>query len=438
MKHINITNWQGNITDWTKFNYVYGGLDETIADKVNLSIPGTNLRNYIKKSDNLIPLPNMPQADFYGLNYKVENGVISVWGTATNSVNLWLNLRTVLPANTRYYINFFHEGDHEGNIVYNIAKEQYDWTNRIYAPRPQFTFNVNYSMGAICLQFDANKQYNCTFKPMVVYGAELPTTYEPYGSMILVENVGRLLGSTYKNDIITATTLGGLTCTVIQTDKDLIRDNFRTITAKNNLNLTNVSASVQWSNTQVNVLACNNSQRILINFDQSLTEEEMIEKAKTLVLDYKLITPKVTVFNQVDLGTLNWIARKIGSSTDYRMMASDLSSVIALSASDAVPANISCPKYKTLPANKTYLKNNGISVDGSGTVAVYDENYNQSTSAPAFKESVKGVILIYETKGSSSAATLSMASPMQLQDNVEDITDNMRIDELLEPANEER
>ena len=50
MKHINIQNWQGKITDHTKFNYIYGGLDEIIADRVNLRIPGTNSRNYIEQN----------------------------------------------------------------------------------------------------------------------------------------------------------------------------------------------------------------------------------------------------------------------------------------------------------------------------------------------------------------------------------------------------
>ena len=50
MKHINISNWQGKITDYTKFNYIYGGLDEIIADRVNLRIPGTNSRNYIEQN----------------------------------------------------------------------------------------------------------------------------------------------------------------------------------------------------------------------------------------------------------------------------------------------------------------------------------------------------------------------------------------------------
>ena len=50
MKHINTTNWQGNIMDWTKFNYIYGGLDDTLADRVNLCIPGTNSRNYIEQN----------------------------------------------------------------------------------------------------------------------------------------------------------------------------------------------------------------------------------------------------------------------------------------------------------------------------------------------------------------------------------------------------
>ena len=50
MKHINIPNWQGKITDYTKFNYIYGGLDDTLANRVNLRIPGTNSRNYIEQN----------------------------------------------------------------------------------------------------------------------------------------------------------------------------------------------------------------------------------------------------------------------------------------------------------------------------------------------------------------------------------------------------
>ena len=47
MKHINLTNWRGSITDWTKLNYIYGGLDDSYAVKGNLRIDKDNY-NYVE------------------------------------------------------------------------------------------------------------------------------------------------------------------------------------------------------------------------------------------------------------------------------------------------------------------------------------------------------------------------------------------------------
>lgn len=349
MKHINITNWQGNITDWTKFNYIYGGLDETIADRVNLRIPGTNLRNYIKKDDNLYNIGSY-STTMNGVSISVSNQTLTLNGTSTKRTWDRRNDLSITLEPGTYTMQWFTS--YTGNdIGFGIFKPDTDLANLYVLNEERYrTFTISESTTFYTMIWwsRSNMTFNNVKVSCMVYKGSYKayTMFEPYGSMVLVENVG--------------------------------------------------------SNLQ------------------------------------PLDPPKVTVFNQVDLGTLSWTARKIGSSTDCRMMASDLSSVIALSSSDAVPANISCPKYKTLSANNTYLKNTGISVDGSGSIAVYDENYNQSTSASAFKEAMNGVILIYEAKDTSNANTLSMASPMQLQNNVEDITDNMSVDELLEPANEER
>lgn len=399
MKHINITNWQGNITDWTKFNYVYGGLDETIADRVNLHIKGTNLRNYIKKSDNLLPLPNKPQADFYGLNYKVENGVISVWGTATNSVNLWLNLGTVLPANTRYYINFFHEGDHEGNIVYNIAKEQYDWTNRIYAPRPQFTFNVNYSMSAICLQFDANKQYNCTFKPMIVYGDVMPTTYEPYGSMVMVENVGKAF-------IDSNCTFEAGTYRVYVNLSDMQVAPTRTLSVSMN-GYTCISGGQTYDPTWDKVIYNGYSTLIYVTNKAYISKVEWVEKEGNNPILYPLAEPKITIFNQVDLGSLEWAYRAMGAPSYYDAYLPGVVNSI----------NISCPLYKSAWVFSTNTEDKVICTV-QNAVRVRDNALEGSVID--LNSKLKGVIMFYEPANQSNANTLSMSSPMQLQENVEE------------------
>lgn len=59
---------------------------------------------------------------------------------------------------------------------------------------------------------------------------------------------------------------------------------------------------------------------------------------------------------------------------------------------------ILCTKYKAVSANAAYGETTGISVDGSGTVLIYDPDYNTATSASIanFKNSIKGVILAFE------------------------------------------
>ena len=422
MKHINITNWQGNITDWTKFNYVYGGLDETIADRVNLSIPGTNLRNYFRKSNNLLPLPNISQADFYGLNYKVENGVISVWGTATNSVNLWLYMGTVLPANTRYYVNFFYQGTAEGRIIYNIAKRRNDWTNRIVTNDSQFTFIKDFSMSAICLQFDANKQYNCTFKPMVVYGGVMPTTYEPYGSMVLVENVGKV-------------DLGTLNWSK-QTDG--AAPYFRaslTDVASSTLNIScskfeTVAWSTLYNSTLDKCCAIYYSQYILVRDNSYETAEAFKTAMSGVYLTYELATPKVTVFGSVDLGSLTYTYQEATN----------------LFYSYPRDSSIPLPKAGGLQSNPmgyVTLSPWAVTTDkviyphiSSDYFAVGLRDNAYQNNADGLKNALKGKVMLYELASQSSANMLGMVRPSDPASTA--IEDSMSLDELLEPANEER
>ena len=134
------------------------------------------------RSENLLQLVNIPETTANNLVYKVENGVITVNGTASSGVNLWVSLEYIFSANIAYAINFFPEGDHDGNIVYNVARTRSDLTNRVYETNnPAFTFNTTYKIEAICLQFDSGKTYNCTFKPMVIRGTTPPAVYSPYG-----------------------------------------------------------------------------------------------------------------------------------------------------------------------------------------------------------------------------------------------------------------
>ncbi len=46
MKHINITNFEGSITDWTKLNYIAGGMEDDVASLANQT------GNKLSKDDN--------------------------------------------------------------------------------------------------------------------------------------------------------------------------------------------------------------------------------------------------------------------------------------------------------------------------------------------------------------------------------------------------
>ena len=438
MKHINITNWQGNITDWTKFNYIYGGLDESIADRVNLRIPGTNLRNYFRKSNNLIHFEDK-EGTSQGFTYSYKNGAITISGTARSSGTIFLPyLENAASVTTGIHRLTLFIDTPNSSIKLFVGHYQGDYDEEptfrgVSCDKTKITVSKNFTVAGTMNMMPyitavQGTTYNITIRPMITVGDEIPTTYEPYGSMILVENVGKAF-------IDSNCTFEAGTYRVYVNLSDMVVAPTRTLLVSMN-GYTCISGGQTYDPTWDKVVYNGYSTLIYITNKAYISKAEWIEKEGNNPIIYPLAEPKITVFGQVDLGTLEWVARRIGSSTEYRMMTSDLHSVIALSSSDAVPANMSCPRYKTLSANNTYLKNKGISVDGSGSVAVYDENYNQATSAPALKESVNDVILIYEVKDSSNANRLGMIKQSDPAPTA--IEDSMSLDELLEPANEER
>ena len=200
MKHINITNWQGNITDWTKFNYIYGGIGDNLADRVNLSIKGTNLRNYFRKSNNLIELTNVSSTTTNGITYSIQNGTITLNGTATAntliSLNRIMNISNSLVGTFSY--NLFNESASFTQTVQFYIEYQ-SGSNRLYlingssiTANKSGTVNLNWGNELTKYMYIVSGATfnNFVIKPMLVKGSTAPTTYEPYDSMVLVENVG--------------------------------------------------------------------------------------------------------------------------------------------------------------------------------------------------------------------------------------------------------
>lgn len=296
MKHINITNWQGNITDWTKFNYIYGGLDDELADRVNLRIPGTNLRNYFRKSNNIVNL-----SDVIFTYESAQTFFIRVWKSPYSTL---LGYKQGNWSTTAY--NTFKFTLTEAITI----RIQWGYDSLGFAikdmdlPAGTYYFGCNYSNISNTVTFSNNGIYKT-----------LPTTYEPYGSMVMVENVD--------------------------------------------------------SNLQ------------------------------------PLDPPKITVFNQVDLGTLAWAYTAIGEPSYFNAHLPNVVNSI----------DVSCPLYKSAWVFSTNTEDKVICTV-QNEVRIRDNALQGSVIDLNAK--LKGVIMLYEP-ASSSANTLSMSSPMQLgKTNVEE------------------
>ena len=96
----------------------------------------------------------------------------------------------------------------------------------------------------------------------------------------------------------------------------------------------------------------------------------------------------------IDIGNITWSALQIGSSSDYRMMASVIDAK-SVEATNKTP-NMLTVAYTTITVDRIYTKQTGISINTAHVVQVYDPDYNQSNSASAFKTAMAGVELIYE------------------------------------------
>lgn len=95
----------------------------------------------------------------------------------------------------------------------------------------------------------------------------------------------------------------------------------------------------------------------------------------------------------IDLGTLTWIARS--AQSDFRMRA-QVTPIHKIIENDAILSG-KCETYALISAYETYTKVMGLSGDNTGNyIFVYDENYNTSESASAFKTAMDGVQLVYE------------------------------------------
>lgn len=118
---------------------------------------------------------------------------------------------------------------------------------------------------------------------------------------------------------------------------------------------------------------------------------------------YNYIDFKRKVFVQnvmeIDLGDYAWYTGGTNTTDIKRMYTNKLKDLILKWATLSTPAPILCKGYSTLSAYDTYQKKIGISVDDTGSILIYDENYNTSDNLESFNAHVKGMkaIIALET-----------------------------------------
>ena len=106
-----------------------------------------------------------------------------------------------------------------------------------------------------------------------------------------------------------------------------------------------------------------------------------------------LTTGVLTVtYTRVNLGDCSWIPSETNDPNIRRMKSTDIVGLVDLSAR----TDLLCSCYDVKTATETYTRNTGVSIDGSGNIMIYDPDYNQPSSAPAFTTAMAGQYLIFK------------------------------------------
>lgn len=121
-------------------------------------------------------------------------------------------------------------------------------------------------------------------------------------------------------------------------------------------------------------------------------------------------------FGVVDLGALTWY--ETPTKTGARQFGSEgLKNVAKWPSANNIKANIVCDRYDRGTADDTYLDIHCISIGRTGSIFVYDPNYNTTGSLTNFVASLQGVMLVYEIV---EPVVTPITEPLQLDYKVAD------------------
>ena len=387
MKHINLSNYKGSITDWTILNYVKGGLADNLADIANIKV-NDSCYNYLAKSQNLSPyaavLDNQVLVTLQAGTYTISFNVT----TTNGGVNLRKNAIDGDIIKSIYINSTYHKGtftlQEKTTIYFNGFGG--GWTN----------YNIMLNEGSTALP------------------------YEPYGALVIHQNAGIVdLGSLdwNYNPSYGTTAQGAFYCPTDIGAKQVANDKtFNGNCAKYEA----TSRDYIWYN-QTDKKICLTGGILVTVVDKDYTNAQAFKAAMSgVMLKYELANPQIIILKSVDLGTLNYQLEVRTGRNIFKTTISD----IMPQASKTVAINASCPLYRPVSNAAAWVdKDMAYAGDvGSTQVSFVNNDYNNVAD---FKAAMNGVILLYEPASTSSTVTtLSMSNELnetEFNDNVEEL-----------------
>lgn len=127
-------------------------------------------------SENLIVLDDVAETTTNGITYKVENGVITLNGTATQQTKFAFEFINAIPKNKDYYVLLFISGTTTATNPKAIGETTTDV--RLLIPSTT-TFNVDYDIKYLWFSAGNGTVWtNYVIKPMIVKGSTAPTEFK--------------------------------------------------------------------------------------------------------------------------------------------------------------------------------------------------------------------------------------------------------------------
>ena len=159
------------------------------ANKHITNDEATFIKEEYLKSSNLLNLQDVPSTTDNGITYKVENGVLTLNGTATAAVNRSVSAYIFLPAGTYYFESFGAIGSGSEYYTY-LEKVQSGTTTRLVSSWSDNRIITLTETTLVVYKFMVNSGRtvrDIQFKDMLVKGATSPTSFATYNGNIIHE-----------------------------------------------------------------------------------------------------------------------------------------------------------------------------------------------------------------------------------------------------------